>query len=149
MPDEPQTNLPPRYRKDWRAANSLGRFIIEKLIENDQTKDDLKVALEVDRVRLRAIFDGSDPPTGQELADIARLLHVPLRDLLKHVIPEGQQEEIFDLLDTYQQLPDRERLAILDMLEDSRKRLPGEETRPSDLLSRRHRRRSATRGEDE
>jgi len=137
---------PSKYKKDWERADALGRFIIEQLIARGLTKNDLARVLRIDRARLRAVFDGNAPLTGDELAGISDLLRVPLFELVQRLIVGNNFAETLYLVDTISRLSEEERLLITSMVETFRKRSSGEAQSPSRLLSRRQRRRSARAG---
>jgi len=142
LTDEHEPSPPSKYKRDWQQADVLGKFILEKLIENDLTKNDLAHALKVDRARLPALLHGNKELTGDELAIIANLLRVSLFDLVQHLIPGEIEAEILVFTDIYLRLPLEERSLLKDMAETFRKRLPLEAPSPSSLIARRNRRRA-------
>jgi len=131
----PQQKLPSKYKKDWQQADPLGKFILEKLIENDLTKNDLARELEIDRARLSAIFHGNSPLTGEQMATIARFLRVSLLDLLMYVVADHRQADIIYLVDTFLRLSKEDQELVQSIFEIFRKRLPAGSESPRDLLS--------------
>ncbi len=142
MPDEPQPKPPSKYKKDWKQADALGKFIIEKLIENRLTKNELAWALEIDRGRLPALLTGTRAITGPELDRIAAFLRVPLLELVQPMFQGEQSAEIIYFVDTYLRLSEEEQSIVNSTLEMLRSRHLGEAESPSNLLARRQRRSS-------
>jgi len=130
MPDEGQQKPSFKFEKDWQQADPLGKFILEKLIENGLTKNDLARALHLDRGRLPALLDGNRGLTRDELSIIANLLRVSLFDLVRHMISNERDAEIIYFVDTYLSLGEKERQTIKSMIEDFSRSHSGEAESP-------------------